>query len=118
MLLYFLAMAQTSSESTDGSKSGSGIWSFLPFILIILIFYLLLIRPQAKRQKKHQAMLQQLKKGDKIVTSGGIHGVIVGQKENTNILIVKVADKVKVEVERSSVARSVPGGSQDELKGE
>ena len=115
MLLYFLAMAQAPS---DGSKGGGGIWSFMPFILIILIFYLLLIRPQAKRQKQHQAMLQQLKKGDKIVTSGGMHGVIVGIKENTNVLIVKVADKVKVEIERSSIAKHVPGGSQDVVKGE
>jgi len=84
---------------------GSGFLGLLPFIVIIVIFYLLLIRPQAKRQKAMQRMLQGVKKGDQIVTSGGIHGQVVGVKGNNNVLIVKIADNVKIDLDRSSVGR-------------
>lgn len=107
MFLHFLAMAQN-PESGQGGQ-GMGIVGFLPWIAIILIIYLLMIRPQAKRQKRQQEMLKSLRKGDKVVTSGGIHGVIVGLKDNQNVLIVKIADKVKIEIERSSISRGTPG---------
>jgi len=84
---------------------GGGLMAFLPLILIFLIMYLLIFRPQQKKQKEHQRMLDSLKKGDKIVTSGGIYGQIVGIKEREQTLIVKVADNVKVELSRASVAR-------------
>jgi len=86
---------------------GGGFLGLLPFIVIIVIFYLLLIRPQAKRQKAMQKLLQGVKKGDHIVTTGGIHGQVVGVKGNNNVLIVKIADNVKVDVDRSSVGRVV-----------
>ncbi|NQS97444.1 MAG: preprotein translocase subunit YajC [candidate division Zixibacteria bacterium] len=114
MLLHFLAM--TTPQGEGGAQGGGGIMTFLPWIAIILIFYFLLIRPQAKRQKQHQQMLRQLRKGDKIVTSGGVHGVIVGIKENSNVLTVKIADKVRVEVERSSITRVILGDSEDDAK--
>jgi preprotein translocase subunit YajC len=88
-----------------GSGGGGGFLGFLPFILIIVIFYFLLIRPQAKRQKTLQKMLQSVKKGDEIVTSGGIYGQVVGVKGNDTVLIVKIDDNVKVELDRSSVGR-------------
>ena len=96
-----------------GAQGGSmGI--ILPWIAIILVFYFLLIRPQAKRQKQQQAMLAAVKKGDKIITSGGIHGTIVGVKENTNILVLKIADNMKIEIERSSVGRVVQKAGGEE----
>ena len=116
MFLLFLAMTQPQGEG--GAQGGGGIVTFLPWIAIILIFYFLLIRPQARRQKRHQMMLQQLKKGDRVVTSGGIHGVIVSIKENSNVLTVKIADKVRVDVDRSSVSRLILSGSEDDAKGE
>jgi preprotein translocase subunit YajC len=85
---------------------GGGIMAFLPLILIFLIMYLLIIRPQQKRQREHQRMLDSLNKGDKIVTSGGIHGQIVGIKEREQTLIVKVAENVKLEISRASVSRT------------
>ena len=83
--------------------------AFLPLILIFVIMYLLIIRPQQKKQKEHQRMLDSVKKGDKIVTSGGIYGQIVGIKERDQTLIVKVADNVKVELSRGSVSRILEG---------
>jgi preprotein translocase subunit YajC len=75
---------------------------FLPFIALIIIFYFLLIRPQQKKQKEHRTMLTALKKGDKIITSGGIHGEITGLTEDA--IIVEIAPKVRVKISRGSVA--------------
>lgn len=74
----------------------------LPFVLIIAVFYFLIIRPQQKRQKERQKLLDSVQKGDKIITAGGVHGVVEGIEDKT--LLVKIADNVKVKMERSSVA--------------
>jgi len=112
MYLHYLAMAQP--QGGEGAQGGmGGIMGFLPWIMIILVFYFLLIRPQAKRQKQQQAMLAAVKKGDKIITSGGIHGTIVGVKENTNILILKIADNMKIEIERSSAGRVLTSSGEE-----
>lgn len=79
--------------------------SILPFLLIILVFYFLILRPQQKRQKERQKLLEAVKKGDKIVTSGGIHGMIEGIEGNE--LLVKIADNVKVKMDRSAVANVI-----------
>ena len=88
-----------------GQQGGSPILGFLPLILIVFVMYFLMIRPQAKRQKEHKAMIQQLQKGDKILTSGGLVGTVAGVKEKEGLLIVKIADNVKVELSRNSVAQ-------------
>lgn len=80
------------------SSLSQTLFMFLPFILI---FYFLLIRPESKRRKQHEARINRLKKGDRVVTSGGILGTIVGTKEN--IAVVKIADNVKVEVQKASI---------------
>ena len=90
-------------QSPEGSE-GTGILGLLPFILIFVIFYLLLIRPQMKQQKKKQMMIRELEKGDKVVTVGGLHGTIEGIKEKEEVLILKISDNVKVRVSRSAVA--------------
>ncbi|MFC1725250.1 preprotein translocase subunit YajC [candidate division KSB1 bacterium] len=95
----------------SGGQSGSaGILSFLPLMLIIFILYFLLIRPQAKKQKEHKMMLEAIRKGDKILTSGGIVGTISGFKEKENTLIVKIADNVKIEILKSSVSQVIERG--------
>lgn len=76
------------------------------FALIIFIFYFMIIRPQSKRQKERQKMLEAMKKGDKIVTSGGLHGKIIGMEDKT--VLVEIADNVKVKVEKSAVSAVVP----------
>lgn len=74
----------------------------MAIILIFVVFYFLLIRPQKKTQDDHRKMIAGLKKNDEIVTSGGIHGIIANVKEAT--ITLKVDDNVKVEVQKSSVA--------------
>ena len=74
----------------------------LPFAFIFIIFYFLLIRPQQKRQKEHQQLLSNLKTGDKVVTSSGIHGLIANVKDTT--FLVKIADNVKIEVDKNAIA--------------
>lgn len=106
MFYHFIAMANP--NAAEGGQ-GMGIIGFLPWIAIIAIIYFLMIRPQARKQKQQQEMLKALKKGDKIITAGGIHGEIVGIKDNTNILIVKIADNVKIEIERGSIGRALSG---------
>ncbi len=112
MLFHYLAMTQPQGEGAQGS-GGAGILGFLPWILIILVFYFLLIRPQAKRQKQHQEMLKSIRKGDKVVTSGGIHGTVVGLKDNDRILVVKIADSVKIDVERGSIGRVIRSANSE-----
>jgi preprotein translocase subunit YajC len=74
----------------------------LPFAFIFIIFYFLLIRPQQKRQKEHQQLLSNLKTGDKVITSSGIHGLIANVKDTT--FLVKIADNVKIEVDKNAIA--------------
>ncbi len=89
----------------------SGFGSFLPFLLIIVVFYFLLIRPQQSRQKKWQHMLGSLKTGDRITTSGGIRGTILAIKDDSIQLRVP-PDNLRIEVVKSAIA-SV---TQDENK--
>ncbi len=85
-----------------GSASGSLGMGLLPFLAIIVIFYFFLIRPQNKKQKETQKMLDALKKGDKVITIGGIHGTVSSVKENT--VIVKVDDDCKLEFNRTAIS--------------
>lgn len=79
--------------------------SFLPMVIIFVIFYFLLIRPQMQQQKKHQELLKNLKKGDKVVASSGIYGTIIGFKgENNSIVTIEIAEKVNIDISRSAVA--------------
>jgi preprotein translocase subunit YajC len=98
MLLAFLAQAQTAAPSGAG---GNPLASFVPIIFIFIIMYFVLFRPQMRRQKEQQRLVSSLKTGDRVVTNGGIHGLISNVKETT--VIVKVADNVKIEVEKSAV---------------
>jgi preprotein translocase subunit YajC len=96
----FYAMGQPAGGGEGGLMGSLG--TFLPIILIFVIFYFLLIRPQQKRQKEHQRMIEQLKRGDNVVTAGGIHGTVVGVAEN--IATVEIAPNVKVKITKSSIA--------------
>lgn len=89
------------------AEGGSTIGFILPMVLIFAIMYFLILRPQAKKQKQHQAMIESVQKGDRIVTAGGIHGTVAGVKEKEQTLIVKIDDNVKVELSRTSVARKL-----------
>jgi preprotein translocase subunit YajC len=73
----------------------------VPFVCIGIIFYFLIIRPQAKKAKEQQTLISSLKPGDKVVTTGGIHGILISVKDST--VTVKVADNVKIEVDKAAV---------------
>ncbi|MEJ2636069.1 MAG: preprotein translocase subunit YajC [Calditrichia bacterium] len=92
------------APSGGGAEGGNAFLSFLPLILIIVIMYFLILRPQAKKQKERQKMLDAVQKGDEIVTAGGIHGKVVGLKNNDQVLLVKVDDNVKLEIDRTAVS--------------
>jgi len=88
----------------DAAPAGGGsIWSMIwPFIIMFAVFYFLLIRPQQKKQKQRNALLNQLKKGDKISTIGGLHGTIVELTDDT--VVLRVNDTVKLTFERSAIS--------------
>jgi preprotein translocase subunit YajC len=92
----------------QGQANPLALW--LPIILIFGIMYFLIFRPQAKKQKQQRMMIEALKKGDKIITAGGIYGTIVGVKEKENIIIVKIDDNTKIELAKGSVAQIIEKG--------
>ena len=87
--------------SEEGGEGG-GFMQFLPLLLIIVVFYLFFIRPQMKKSKDQKKFRESLKKGDKVVTIGGIHGRILELKETT--AIVEVGNQIKMTLERSAIA--------------
>lgn len=91
---------------------GNPLLTLLPFLLIILIFYFMILRPQQKRQKEREQLLSSVKKGDKVVTVGGLHGTVVGLEEKT--VLIQVADNVKMKFDRTSVASITRAADGDE----
>tara|TARA_A100001015_G_C14749232_1_gene616828 strand:- start:468 stop:770 length:303 start_codon:yes stop_codon:yes gene_type:complete len=94
--MFNLAYAQSSAQQP------SLFASFIPLILIFIIFYFLLIRPQQKKAKQHQILLESIKRGDQILTSGGIVGKVI--KADKDELTVEISDKVNVKIFRSTVS--------------
>lgn len=95
-ILPFLATA------APGPEQPPALFQFMPLIIIAVLFYFLLIRPQQRKQKEHEKLVSGVKTGDKVVTAGGIHGIIANVKEST--FLVKVAENVKIEVDKTAVA--------------
>ena len=85
-------------------QGGGGITAFLPFILIMFIIYFLMIRPQTKRQKEKETMRDELKKGDKIITMGGIYGTIQGFKEKGRQAIIKIDNNTNIKINKTAIA--------------
>jgi len=102
---FWLAMS-----SSGQSGGGGGLGMLLPIILIFVIMYFLMIRPQQKKHREHQQMIQSLRKGDKVITSGGLFGTVLNIKEKENVVVVKIAENVKVEIQRSSIAGLIEKG--------
>ena len=80
--------------------------SMLPLLLIIVVFYFFMIRPQMKRQKEIRKFRESLAKGDKVVTNGGIHGIIAGLEEKTALL--QISDNTKIKIDRSAITTVLP----------
>ena len=91
------------------ATQGDPLMSFLPLVILFVVFYFLLIRPQQKKAKEHKTMVQNLSKGDEIVTQGGILGKVTDVSEN--ILTCKIAENVEVKVQSHAVATVLPKGT-------
>ena len=100
-----------------GQGGGGGLMAYLPFILILAIMYFLMIRPQAKRQKEKQRMLEALKKGDRVVTIGGIHGTVSGLKgKDKKIVNLKVSNNTNISLNRSAISGLVNNFDDNEVE--
>jgi preprotein translocase subunit YajC len=91
-------------QTAPGGRSMGGLVQLLPMIFIFVIFYFLLILPMRKKQKKTQEMLSKLKKGDEVVTSGGIFGRIAALDEERGFVILQIGDNTKIKVLRSAIS--------------
>ncbi len=106
--MNFLAYAMGGSGGGAGGQGG-GLGAFLPLILMFAIFYFLLIRPQQKKAKQHKLLLAALKKGDRVISSGGLHGVVTGLTDD--VVTMEIAPKVRVKVSRGYISGITGKGS-------
>ena len=93
------------AQPASGGAQPNPIMTFLPLILIIVVFYFFMIRPQMKKQKEVAAFRNSLAKGDKVITTGGIYGKIIEMKDNT--VLLQVDDNVKIKVDKSAIVRDM-----------
>jgi len=105
--MNFLAYAMGTGGAGGGGQGG-GFGAFIPLILMFAIFYFLLIRPQQKKAKLHKEMIGAVKKGDRVITSGGLHGTVTGITDT--VVTMEIAPKVRVKVSRGSIAGVSSGG--------
>jgi len=95
----------------EGAAGGSPLGMLIPFLLIFAVFYFIVILPARKQQKKKDTMIAGLKKGDRVVTTGGIYGTVSTVEDDT--LLLKVAENAKIRVAKSAVGGMVAGASDD-----
>ena len=100
--MNFLAYAMGGGGTGGAGGTGGSLGAFVPLILMFAIFYFLLIRPQQKKAKQHKQLLAALKKGDRVISSGGLHGVVTGLTED--IVTMEIAPKIRVKVSRGSIS--------------
>ncbi len=101
-------IAYALGSQAGSGQGGSSQWmGLLPLVLLFVVFYFLLIRPQQKRAKQQKMFIENLKKGDKVVTSGGLYGTITGITDNT--VTLEIADKIRVKVLKGAIANTAKG---------
>ena len=105
-------VAYAAALSPGGGGAGSVATQLVFFAAIFAIFYFLLIRPQQKQKREREALLRAVKKGDRVVTTSGMHGTVVGLDEHT--VTLKVSDQVKLQFDRSAIGRIVPAAGERE----
>lgn len=100
------AYAMSTNPGKGGAESTGSMFGLMPmFVVMFVVLYFFMIRPQQKKQKETQAMLQNLKKGDRVTTAGGMYGTVVGIKED--VVTLKIADNAKVEFRKSAISNVV-----------
>jgi preprotein translocase subunit YajC len=108
-VLISSAYAQTAPAAAAGGDMMSSLTSMLPLVLMFVVLYFVMIRPQMKKQKEHRAMIEALAKGDEVVTAGGLLGKVT--KLGDGFLGVEVASGVEVQMQRSAVVQVLPKGT-------
>ena len=103
------AFAQTAPAAAVGGDMQSSLMSMLPLVLMFVVLYFVMIRPQMKKQKEHRSMIEALAKGDEVVTGGGLLGKVTKLSEST--VSLEVANGVEIQVQRSAVVQILPKGS-------
>lgn len=113
-------VAPVYAQAAGGAGAGSAFSAFIPIILIFVVFYFLLIRPQQKKMKEHQAMLNAIRRGDKVVTNGGIIGTVTKVMTEERELQVEIAENVRVKVKQDMlsnvISKSEPVMAKEEKK--
>lgn len=99
-----------------GGDAGGALGALLPFILIFAVIYLLMIRPQQKRQKEHQAKITAVKRGDEILTAGGLYGKVIKSEDNKNEIEIEIAENITVKVNKLMLADVIPKESKSAKK--
>ena len=100
-------MVNWAYAAQGGAPEASPMWTFVvPMVIMVAIFYFLLIRPQQRKAKEHRQLLETLKRGDRVLTNGGLIGTIVNIEDG--LVILEVADKVRIEVARAYIAGFAP----------
>ncbi|HCY16060.1 MAG: preprotein translocase subunit YajC [Curvibacter sp. GWA2_64_110] len=103
------AFAQTAPAAAAGGSMQDSLMSMLPLVLMFVVLYFVMIRPQMKKQKEHRAMVEALAKGDEVVTAGGLLGKV--SKMGDNFIGIEIANGVEIQVQRSAVVQVLPKGS-------
>ncbi len=101
---FFQLIGNTAHAADTSSTIGSSLSSFMPFILIIAVFYFLVIRPQQKKNKEHQTKMNSMARGDEVVTAGGIIGTIISLPTEGDQFIIEIAKDVKVKINKHYIA--------------
>jgi len=107
MFFLLLYAAETAPAATHAAEGPSMLQAFLPLIIIFVLFYFMFIIPNKKEQKKHQEMLKSLKQGDKVITSGGIVGIIDKINESEDIIRIKSGENTLINIKRSHISAKI-----------
>ena len=110
----FTTILQAAAPAAKGGQAGGGIGFWVMIILLFVVMWFFMIRPQRKQQKELEAMRSSLKKGDKVITAGGIYGVIADLDDHS--VLVKVDGEVKLRVDRSSIQKDMTSQPKEETK--
>jgi preprotein translocase subunit YajC len=104
---FLLSIFASAGGSPTGGPSANPLGMFLPLIMIFVVMWLLIFRPQARKQKMHQQMITQTQSGDRVLTVGGIYGTVKGFKKDNTVVVLEISDNCKIELLRSSIAQNL-----------
>lgn len=104
-----MSLISPAYAQAGGAPAGSGIFELVMIVVMIAVFYFLLIRPQQKRQKEHQQLVNDLAKGDEVITAGGILGKIT--KVDESYAVVEIADNMEIKLQKTSIQSTLPKGT-------